>query len=140
VRVTKAFKKRCEPSARICVKDSDLAREPCDKFVAAMRRVRSDPTPGRLETRHNQETARGKVRPPFLWHAKIIQAASEANDDRGRPTQEDAQASLLDRGMEAADDRPTAIAPTGREIVGGQNHVAGTFGRTKQGGERLAES
>ena len=113
--------------------EPDFIGERGDELVAAGGEVGGDARDCGREAGEEQHPAAGDG-DGLLGGQSLRQAARGAQDDRGIATQEDAEAFLLHRRMEAADDAAAFVAPTGGLVVGAEDGVAGAAGGAEERG------
>ena len=114
--------------------DEDLIGQGGNQFVAAVGGVGGDAARRFLEWGQQEQASGVQGGLPGAGEAHSVQGARRAEDQRLWAAQEDAQAVLFDRGVEAADDGFALIAEPGGGIVGAQEGVAGAVGGAEQGG------
>ena len=115
------------------VGEPDFVGEGGDDLVAAGGEFGGDAGGGLGEAGEDEQASVGQRLPPFGGDASG-QGAGGAEDDGWRAAQQDAQALVLHRRMEAADDAVSGVAPTGGLVVGRQDDMAGAAGGAEEPG------
>ncbi len=115
------------------VRDKDSICEGGDEAVALLGSLAGGAADTLGEGRDEQEADLLDGLFPFGGQSHTLDASRRAEDDRLRAAQEEAQALLLHRGVEAADDGDASFAQGDGEIVGAEDDVAGTAHGAEQG-------
>lgn len=119
-------------AARADVDEAHLVRDGSDDLVPALGQIGGDAALFGAERGQQQQASDFQGAFPFTGHAQVGQAAGRANDDRLFAAQQDSQALLLHRGVEAADDGHAVIPQFLGKVVCLEDQVAGASVGAKQ--------